>query len=180
MAKTKTIRVSEEELAALEALRAQQKGEPTAEVKVMTDAQKALADAFVEANKRTKTEEKKTILNRQVKTAWTPADGEPREKLKRKYFHHGMLIDEKLSNQEIRLLNRIKPGHYCENFVRVTVRKDRGIDIDHPVRTTSQRLRLVNQFGIRNFAELLERIIDEKENPKKYRKAEDADLYDID
>lgn len=178
MAKTKTIRVSEEELAALEALREQQKaGAET--VKVATEAQKALADAFVEAINRTKPEEKKTILNRKQKTAWTPPDGTQRAKLKRKYFHHGMLIDDKLSNEEIELLNRIKPGHYCENFVRVTVRKDRGIDIDHPVRTTSQRLRLVNQFGIRNFSELLQRIIDEKENPKKYRKAEDADLYDI-
>lgn len=178
MAKTKTIRVSEEELAALEAFREQQKaGGET--IRVATEAQKALADAFVEAINRTKPEEKKTILNYKGKTPWSPPDGEERVKLKRKYFHHGMLIDEKLSNAECALLNKIKPGNYCEGFVRVTVRKDRGIDIDHPVRTTSQRLRLVNQFGIRNFSELLERIIDEKENPKKYRKADDADLYDI-
>ena len=52
--------------------------------------------------------------------------------------------------------------------VKVVRRRDRGVDIDYPVKTASQRLKLVNQFGIRNFAELLQRCIDEGNNPTKY------------
>jgi hypothetical protein len=99
--------------------------------------------------------------------------------MRRKFYHHGMPIGENVSNDEIALLNQLKPGHYCDGYVRVNLRKDRGIDIDYPVRTTSQRLKLVNTYGIRSFAELLQRVIDEKANPSKYRKVEDADLYDL-
>lgn len=187
MSKNKMVRVTEEELAAIKAFREQQANtvhtEPVAAPapapQGATEAQQALADAFVSAIERTRPKEKITIANRKPATPWSPKNGEARLKLKRRMFHHGLLLDEKLSNQEINLLNQVKPGSYCENYVRVTLRKDRGIDIDHPVRTSSQRLKLVNQYGIRSFSELLERIIDEKANPSKYRKSEDADLYDL-
>lgn len=181
MAKTKTVRVTEEELAALEALRNSVKatdGSAKADVTV-SEAQKALADAFVEAIERTKPVEKKTVLNRKENTPWTPKDGSAKLKMKRKYYHHGLLIGENVGNEEIALLNQIRPGHYCDGYVRVTLRKDRGIDIDHPIRTASQRLKLVNGYGIRSFAELLQRCIDEKADPKKYRNPDDTDLYDL-
>jgi hypothetical protein len=182
MARTKTIRVSETELAALQALREQVKAadeKPAGDNVNITAAQQALADAFVNAIERTRPPEKKTIANRKPMTPWTPKDGSEKLKMRRKFYHHGMLIDEKVSNEEIALLNQLKPGHYCDGYVRVTLRKDRGIDIDHPVRTASQRLKLVNQYGVRSFAELLQRIIDEKSNPTKYRRPDDADLYDL-
>jgi hypothetical protein len=179
MAKTKTIRVTEEELAALQMLR---DGVKATDAKASTSsaAHRELADAFVEAIERTKPPAKITIANRKPKTPWTPPEGTPRTKMKRKFYHHGMLMDEKVSNEEIELLNQVRPGHYCDGYVRVTLRKDRGIDVDYPVRTASQRLRLINQYGIRSFKELLQRLIDEKNNPTKYRKPEDAELYDFD
>lgn len=184
MAKTKTIRVTDEELAAIEIARKRAKASDDPanpnDLVTATDAQKALANAFVEAIERTKPPEKKTVLTRKKNTPWSPPEGEPRLKLKRKMYHHGILIGENISNEEIELLNRVKPGRYCDGYVQVTLRKDRGLDIDYPVRTTSQRLRLVNQFGITSFASLLKRIIDEKTNPSKYRKPEDTDLYDFD
>ncbi len=180
MAKTKTIRVSEEELAALKAFREAQGGavEEVKETKA-NDAQQALADAFVQAIERTRPPQKKTVADRKPQTPWTPADGSPKLKMKRKFYHHGLLVDERVGNAEIALLNQLKPGHYCDGYVRVTLRKDRGIDIDYPIRTSSQRLRLINQYGIRSFQELLQRLVDEKSNPTKYRKPEDADLYDL-
>lgn len=139
----------------------------------------ALASALTIALKEAKGVEKKTVATRKRNTPWTPKDGSPKLKLKRQMFHHGVGINpRRVSNEEIELLNKVKPGNYCDGFVRVTLRKDRGIDIDYPVKTASQRLKLVNQFGIRNFPELLQRIIDEAADPKKYRKPEDADLYD--
>lgn len=181
MSKTKVARLSEEEFAALEAFRNRVKDSDAdiAEVSKPTDAQQALADAFVNAIERTRPPTKVTVATRKSKTPWTPEDGSPKLKMKRVFYHHGLAVGENVSNEEIALLNQVKPGHYCEGYVRVTLRKDRGIDIDYPVRTASQRLRLVNGYGIRSFAELLQRIIDEKANPTKYRKAEDADLYDL-
>lgn len=180
MAKTKVVRLTEEEIAALEAFR---QGVKASDVPVavagVTDAQQALADAFVSAIERTRPPEKKTVATRKEKTPWTPPDGTPKLKMRRKFFQHGMGIEEKVDNETIALLNQIKPGSYCEGYVRVTLRKDRGIDITYPVRTASQRLKLVNSFGIRTFAELLQRVIDEKNNPTKYRRAEDADLFDL-
>lgn len=180
MAKTKTVRLTEEEYAALQALR-DTKVEGQKEAAVASDvtaSQKALADAFVQAIERTRPPEKKTVATRKPNTPWSPKNGEPRTKMKRKFYQHGLLIDEKVTNETIALLNQIKPGSYCEGWVQVKLRKDRGIDVDYPVRTASQRLKLVNQFGIRNFDELLQRIIDERNNPTKYRRPDDIDLYE--
>lgn len=181
MAKTKVFRLTDEEAALLEQVRNRAKasdGPTTVTEKVASDAQQQLADAFVQAIERTRPPEKKTIATRKPNTPWSPKNGEPRVKMKRKFYQHGLLIDEKATNETISLLNQIKPGSYCEGWVVVKLRKDRGIDVDYPVRTASQRLKLVNQFGIRNFDELLQRIIDERNYPTKYRRADDIDLYE--
>lgn len=183
MAKSKTIRVTEEELAAIQELRRQQGeqvySEPVAvdekEV-IATDAQNALANALATAIERTQPPRKKT--QHTPRTPWSPPPGVPRTKMKRKMYQHGLLITNRVTNETIDLLNQIRPGVYCDGWVRVNLRKDRGLDITYPVRTNAQRLRLINNYGIRNFDELLERVIDEKANPKKYRKPDDADLYE--
>lgn len=187
MSKNKTVRVTEEELSLLKAMRSGREivGEtgPAEVIPVMATndpfaAQQALADAFVSAIERTRPVEKKTEFTRKGRTPWHPKDGSPLPKLKRKYYQHGILIEDKMTAEEINLLNQIKPGTYCEGFVRVIVRKDRGIDVDYPVRTASQRLKMVNQYGIRGFAELLKRIIDEKANPSNYRRPDDGEIYE--
>lgn len=144
----------------------------------VTQEQSALAQAFITAIEATRPPVKKTPGNRKKDTPWMPRDGSPRLKMKRKFYHHGVPIESRVSNEEIDLLNKIRPGYYCEGVVKVTLRKDRGIDVDYPVKTASQRLRLVNQFGIRNFAELLKRIIDEHKDPKIYRRPDDMDLFE--
>jgi hypothetical protein len=180
MSKTKIVRLSEDEIAAFEAFKASTKpAESIKEVSKTTDAQQALADAFVNAIERTRPPQKQTVATLKRKTPWMPADGSPKPKMKRKFYQHGLIIGNNVSSEEIELLNRLKPGRFCEGNVIVTLRKDKGIDIDYPVRTASQRLKLVNVFGIRSFSELLRRCIDEKSDPKKYRAPEDADLYDL-
>jgi hypothetical protein len=183
MAKTKTVRVSDEELIALQAWRETQKaGQPVEETpkeRVATEAQKALADAFVSAIERTRPPEKKNPFNRKVKTPWFET-GQERVKMKRKFYQHGMLIGDRVNNVDIELLNQLKPGRYCDGIVKVTLRKDRGIDISYPMNTAAQRLKLVNMYKIGSFTDLLRRVIDERNNPTKYRKPEDLDLYDLD
>lgn len=154
-----------EEIEAIIEARASKKSAKTEEAKVGTTE---LAQALIQAINQTKPPEKKNPFNRKVNTAWTPKDGARKLKLKRKTYHHGLLLSEDiLSNDEIDVLNKIRPGRYLDNYVVVFRRRDRGIDIDYPMKTSSQRLRLVNQFGIRNMKELCERIIAEAEAPKK-------------
>lgn len=127
-----------------------------------------LAAALVQAINLAKPVEKKTFATRKSKTPWTPKDGSAKIGLKRAAFQHGMEIDpDKLSNDEIALFNKLRPGRFLDGIVTVTRRRDRGIDVSYPVRTSSQRLKLVNQFGVRNLSELLTMCIDEAQNPKK-------------
>lgn len=134
-----------------------------------------LAEALTRAIRATEPLKKKTVSTRKKDTPWTPKDGSPKLKTRRKMYHHGIPITNRVSNEEIELLNQVKPGHFCEGFVKVTLRKDRGIDIDYPVKTTSQRLMLVNRFGIRTFSELLQRLINEAADPTKFKRPDDLD-----
>jgi len=135
----------------------------------VTDLSNALAGAL----QAIKPKEKVTAANRKAITPWTPKNDEPRVKLKRKMYHHGQLVSTRLFNDEIELLNKIKPGIYCNGWIKVIRRKDKGLDIDYKVKTASHRLKLVNEFGIRNFKELLERLAVEAENPVQYKIPDD-------
>ena len=168
MSRTKTLRVTPEELELLQKLRAgnintekivEAAETPPVIVAESTDpsvaATKQLAAALTEALNATKTPEKKNIFTRKISKPWWPKNGEPREKMNRKFYQHGLEI-ERVDNETIRLLNQIRPGLYCEGHIKVTLRRDRGIDIDYPIKTSSQRLKLVHQFGIPSFKEILQ------------------------
>lgn len=118
-----------------------------------------------------------TIENRKSQTPWSPPKGVPKAKLKRKMMQHGIILNPKfLTNEEIELLNQIRPGTYCEGHITVVRRKDKGVSIEYPVKTVSQRMKLVSSFGLRNLAEICQRIIAEAENPQNYKTSEDLDF----
>jgi hypothetical protein len=105
-----------------------------------------------------------------------PRDGTPKLKLKRKMFQHGLPADEDiLSNKEIDLLNQVRPGVYMQGTVKINRRKDRGLDISWPCKTASQRLKLVNAYGVRNLEEVLARCIEEAKQPKLDTTADEQD-----
>lgn len=140
---------------------------PTESAPLSTDVS-ALVNALVQAIQLTKPVEKKNAVNRKPGSPWDPKDGSKKLKLKRKMYQHSMIIDpDFMTNEEIDLLNKLKVGRFMNGWVRVYRRKDHGIDIDYPVKTASQRLKLVSEHGIRNFKELLERCISEAANPTK-------------
>jgi hypothetical protein len=176
--KKRTVKVTDEEYAALQAARTVSTVAPESATKDSAQEHSALANALVEAINLTRPPEKKTVFTRKKGTPWTPPEGVERSKLKRKMYQHGNAIEERLSNDEIDLLNKIRPGHYCEGHVKVGLRKDRGLNIDYPVKTASDRLKLVNLFGLRTFKELLERIVDERVNPGLYKRPDDLDFDD--
>jgi hypothetical protein len=107
-----------------------------------------LVQALVQAISLTKPTEKKNFNTRKPGDPWQPKDGSKKHKLLRKMHQHGIIIDpDTIVNEEIDLLNKIKPGLYLNGWVKVYKRKDQGIDIDYPVKTSSQRMKL-NSFGI--------------------------------
>ncbi len=137
-----------------------------------------LAAALVQAIETTRPPQKKTVFNRKKVNPWTPTDGSPKiTSFKRPMYHHGIPINPKTTtNQNCVLLDQVKPGVYCNGHVRVTKRKDQGYDIDYPIRTAAQRLKLINQFGITSFTSLLQRLIDERKDPKRYAPPGEEDL----
>jgi hypothetical protein len=165
------VELSPEEMAIIEQFRSGQTN-----VDTKSQAHKELAEAFVEAIERTKPKEKKSSFNRPRKGPWEPKDGKTKPRLRRMMMQHGIeLTEATLSSEEIELLNKVKAGSYCGGFVRVIKRKDKSIDIDYPIKTSSQRLKLVNNFGIRNLSELCHRHINEAANPATFRTEEDDD-----
>lgn len=141
---------------------------------VQSDASRELVQALIQAIEATKPVQKKTPMNRKAGTPWSPKDGSPKLKLRRAMYQHGLKLDpDMLTNEQIELLNKLRPGRFMDSWVKVTRRRDKGIDITYPIKTAAQRLKLVNQYGIRNFAELLARCIEEAENPKRFETAED-------
>lgn len=135
-----------------------------------------LAAALTQALEAAKPPQKKTPFNRPRLGPWDPKDGTAKPKLRRTMYHHGIqLTESNLSPEEIELLNKVKAGSYCGGHVRVIKRKDRSLDVDYPIRTASQRLKLVNAFGITSFKSLLERLVAEAADPKQYKSDLDDD-----
>ena len=133
-----------------------------------------IAQALITAINSTKTPEKKTPFNRKKGDPWQPKPGQVKPKLKRTFMQHGVELNPaQLFVEEIELLNQIKPGAYCGGYLRVNKRKDRSYDIDYPIRTASQRMKLSNQFQITSLRSMLQRIIDEQNNPARFKGPED-------
>ena len=131
-----------------------------------------LAAAFQQAlgalTQQQKDEKKKTLFTRKKNTPWTPKDGSPKLSLKRKLYQHSLPISEKmLTNEQVELANKIRPGVYCDGFIKVVRRRDKGIDIDYPVKTAAQRLRLMSQYRISTFTDLLRLVVEEGLKPRK-------------
>jgi hypothetical protein len=110
---------------------------------------------------------KLNIFTRKGKTPWDNKDGSPKPKLKRVFHQHGLIVDPAfLDSEEINLINKLKPGSFCGGLVKVTRRRDKGIDIDWPVKEVSQRLKLISVWGLRNLKEIAAHCIDEAAKPR--------------
>jgi hypothetical protein len=135
-----------------------------------------MAQALITAIEATRPPTKKNPFNRKPGDPWQAKDGSKKLKFRRAMYQHGAELNpDQLFNEEIDLLNKIKPGIYCQGVVRVSRRKDRGYDISYPVRTAQQRLRLVNEFGITSLEDLCKRILAEMADPKRYKGPDDDD-----
>lgn len=127
-----------------------------------------LAHALTQAIEAAKPPAKKSIFNRKAQTPWTPKEGEVKLKLKRKVFQHSIpILDKFLTNEQIAALNKLRPGNYFDNYVKVTRRHDKGIDITYPIKNAQQRMQLTARTGARTFTELIHKINEEAAKPRK-------------
>jgi len=128
----------------------------------------AIAKATTAAIQAAKPIEKKTIESRKKNTPWTPKDGSPRLKLKRKIFQHSLPVYDKfLKNEDIALCNQLRPGVYGDGWFTVTRRRDKGLNIDYPIKTQAQRVKTATVYRINTFNDLVKLLVDEGNNPKK-------------
>lgn len=124
----------------------------------------ALAAALVQAINLTKPKAKKQPgVDYDPKNPWQPKPGEARAKLKRKAYLHGIPQGEEWTNELIELFNKLKPGSYLNGLVKITRRRDKGINIDWPFRTPEQRLRLLMSGGFTSLAQVFQACIHEAE-----------------
>lgn len=141
----------------------------------VNDLAAALAGAMTQAINASRPL-KITTSNRKRQTPWTPKNGEVKLKLKRKFYQHSLpQTEDRLSNEEIALINKLRPGTYCEGWIKVIRRRDKGIDLDYPFKTAQHKTKLSNELGLRNLVEICERCISEAELPKKPQFDEDGD-----
>ena len=134
-----------------------------------------LAQALIQAINATKPPEKKTPFNRKRQGPFETKDGTPKPRLKRVMYQHGVEMNPgTLFPEEIELLNKVKPGVYCNGLVRVLRRKDRSYDIDYPIRTAAQRLKVSNVIGKTGLKALLERLIDKANDPARFKGPDDG------
>lgn len=119
------------------------KKEATVETPVSSTTAQDLVNALVQAIQLTKPIEKKTYSTRKPASPWDPKDGSKKLKLTRKMYQHGIAIDpDFIDNATIQSLNQLKVGRYLGDWIKVYKRKDQGIDIDYPVKTAAQRMKL--------------------------------------
>lgn len=127
-----------------------------------------LASALTQAIEAAKPPTKKNIFTRTANTPWTPKDGSAKLKLKRKVFQHSIQIQDKfLTNEQIAGLNKLRPGEYFDGYVKVTRRRDKGIDIAYPVKNPQQRMMFTTKTGARSFTELIHKLNEEAAKPRK-------------
>lgn len=138
----------------------------TTETPANSESTEKLISALVQAIQLTKPVEKKNAINRKPGSPWDNPDGNKKIKLKRKMFQHGHPMDsDLLDSEEIELLNKLKVGLYFNGWVKVYKRKDSGIDIDYPIKTTSQRMKLLGMLKGEGLKGLLRQCIEEANNP---------------
>jgi hypothetical protein len=168
---------NEDKIAALEAELAKLKSEsgtesvsaaqPTFDASAADVLARAIANATTAAINASKPIEKKSIITYKGDTPWHKA-GEAHVKAKRKYYIHSLLIDPDFhSNEEITLLNKVRPGRYLDGFVTVERRRDKGINVQWPIKTPDQKMRLASTYGIITLTQLLQHCIDEAAAPKR-------------
>lgn len=133
---------------------------------------KELAQALKEAIQETAPIQQVHISRYVAKTPFNPTGSKTRPKLRGLFLQNGgRMVEDRLTNDEITLLNKIRPGRYLDRRVEVIERTENGetsVEIRYSNASMEQRLELKNRA--RNLKEMLQGILDEQK-PSKEEKA---------
>lgn len=136
------------------------------EKSTVEDIAKAVATATVQAHREARAEERPIEIRRSSRTSAFNPTGGPRPSLKRTTIFCGSEQQESnLTNEEIDLFNRLKPGRYNKGKWQVISRDDgmneTHIDVRIPISTTDQRMELPGSL-----VDILNKLIRENEAPR--------------
>lgn len=128
----------------------------------------SLAKAITEAVAEASPVKQVHISRYKAETPWNPTGNKRRLQMNAKFYQNGSQIrDWHVTDEDIALLNQLKPGRYVDRKVEVIERNensDRSIEIRYSNETIGQRMELKNHF--RNFTELLQSIVTEQKPGK--------------
>lgn len=148
---------------------------------VTEDAFKGLVDSIREIAQSTQRGRQLTVGEAKNRTPWNPT-GEPLKvwlKAPAVFMNGARLHPSMLSEEEITLLNALKPGLYNKKKWTVTLRRDKSIDIGYSNKTVKHRLELAREAP--SLSDMCRKILTEAEARDKRRKAgevdEDEDNY---
>lgn len=111
-------------------------------------------------------------------TPWNP-DGGPKKRLKVTAFYmNGARVNPvMLTNEEIDLINQLKPGAFNKKKWVVRKRRDKSIELQYPNKSVEHRIELRGEAG--NLAGMLKKILTEHEAQlEKRRRGEFEDDED--
>lgn len=95
-------------------------------------------------------------------TPWNPTGKKNRLKLRVPMYQNGARIDEdRVTEDEIALLNQIKPGRYNNGKWAVVRRQDKSLDFRYPNKSVEQRFELMALSKGQGISGLLKVVIDE-------------------
>jgi hypothetical protein len=142
---------------------------------------KGLVDSIREIAESTQRGRQVPAHQARQRTPWNPT-GEPlkvRLKAPAVFMNGARLHPKMLSEEEITLLNALKPGLYNKKKWTVTLRRDKSIDIGYSNKTVKHRLELAREAP--SLSDMCRKILTEAEARDKRRKAgevdEDEDNY---
>lgn len=129
----------------------------------------ALAKAITEAVAEASPVKQVHISRYRAQTPWNPTGELRRRKMEARFLQNGIeLRDWHITDEDIDLLNQIKPGRYMDRKVEVVERNENGsrtVEIRYSNQSIGQRMEMKNYA--RNFTELLQNIVTEMKPAKK-------------
>jgi len=96
-------------------------------------------------------------------------------KLKQPFYQNGVMVRvDQLTDEQVELVNQLKPGRFNNRKWEIVRRRDRSIDFRYPNKTIEQRMQNASQA--KDLTGMLQMILTEAETQKARRKAgEDLD-----
>jgi hypothetical protein len=139
---------------------------------------KTLVEVLVEDARDRKASKQVPLGKAKVKTPWNPSGELRKVKLKhKKFYQNGAEVNTDLmTDDEIALVNQLKPGRYNKRKWEVVKRKDKSLDVRYPNKTLQQRWQLKAEAS--NFSAIIQKILLEQEEQAARKKRGEADPDD--